>query len=85
MQRKLKRRPTKHGKQLTPFSGKASQEELQGLRELHAMLKATQGITGSQMTVLVEAAKTKYPWYRSRVKELENETAQAEDERSATT
>lgn len=85
MQGQLERRPTQHGKQLSPFSGKASQEELQGLKELQAHLKATQGASASQMTILLAAAKTQYKWYRHRVEQLEKETAQAEKKRSATT
>jgi hypothetical protein len=83
MELKLERRPTQHGKQLSRFMGKASKEELQALRELKAHLKATQGASASQMTLLVEAAKSQYPWFRHRVEQLTKETAKAEKKLSA--
>jgi site-specific DNA-adenine methylase len=71
----LRPRTKKWGEKLKLWTGKFSKEELQALRELKAHLKATEGVTASQSTIMIEATKDKYKWFRNRVKQLEKETS----------
>jgi hypothetical protein len=74
----LRPRTKKWGVKLKPWTGKFSKEELQALKELQADLKATEGTRASQSTIMIEATKDKYKWFRNRVKQLEKETSDKE-------